>query len=153
MSVRHQTGIRKKRNLRARLYAVAGVFLENEHIRRADLLRFVELRPFTEGWQGLGLTDDDALALQIALMQRPKGFPVVQGTGGLRKIRFAPPSWRRGKSGAVRVGYAYLEQYGTVLLVIAYAKTEKDDLTQREKKAIRQLLLRVEQEFARRVIR
>jgi hypothetical protein len=120
---------------------------------RADLPSFVELRPFTEGWRELGLTDDDAMALGKAIHQRPKGFPVVQGTGGLRKIRFAPPTWRKGKSGALRVGYAYLEQYGTVLLVIAYAKTEKDDLTPKEKKAIRQLLARVEQEFARRVIR
>src|SRR5262245_55244699 len=96
----------------------------NDGIRRADLLRFIELRPFAEGWRELELADDDALALEIAIMQRPKGFPVVPGTGGLRKMRFAPPTWRRGKSGAVRVGYAYLQQYGTVLLVIAYAKTE-----------------------------
>ena len=120
---------------------------------RADLLRFVELRPFTEGWRELGLTDDDAMALGKAILQRPTGFPVVQGTSGLRKVRFAPPKWRKGKSGAVRVGYAYLEQYGTVLLVIAYGKTEKDELTQKEKKAIRQLLARVEQEFAKGVIR
>jgi hypothetical protein len=99
------------------------------------------------------LTDEDALALEMAILQRPKGFPVVQGTGGLRKMRFAPPKWRKGKRGAVRVGYAYLEQYGTVLLVIAYPKTEKDDLTPNERKTIRRLLARVEQEFARGVIR
>jgi hypothetical protein len=127
--------------------------MSNDDARRADLLSFIELRPFADGWRELGLTDDDALALQMAILQRPKGFPVVQGTGGLRKMRFAPPNWRKGKSGAVRVGYAYLEKYGTVLLVIAYPKTEKDDLTPQEKQAIRRLLARVEQEFAKGLIR
>lgn len=127
--------------------------MHDDGVRRDDLFRFVELRPFEEGWRELGLTDEDAMALEIAIMQRPKGFPVVQGTGGLRKMRFAPPTWRKGKRGAVRVGYAYLEKYGTVLLVIAYSKTQKDDLTPTEKKAIHRLLERVEQEFAKGLIR
>jgi hypothetical protein len=130
-----------------------GLVMRNNGNRRADLLSFVELRPFMDGWRELGLTDDDAMALEIAILQRPSGFPVVQGTGGLRKMRFAPPTWRKVKRGAVRVGYAYLEQYGTILLVIAYAKTDKDDLRPKEKKAIRQLLARVELDFAKGVIR
>jgi len=127
--------------------------MRNDGTRRADLLRFIELRPFADGWRELGSNDDDAWALQLAILQRPKEFPVVQGTGGLRKMRFAPPDWRKGKRGAVRVGYAYLEKYATILLVIAYPKTEKDDLTPQEKKAIRKLLTRVEEEFARGLIR
>lgn len=121
--------------------------------RRSDLLTFIELRPFSDGWQQLGLTDDDLMALEIALMRRPKEFPVVQGTGGLRKMRFAPAKWTKGKRGAVRVGYVYLERYGTVILVIAYAKSEKDDVSPDEKKAIRKLLARVEQDFAQGKIR
>jgi hypothetical protein len=121
--------------------------------RRSDLLTFIELRPFSDGWRELGLTDDDAMALEIAIMRQPKGFPVVKGTGGLRKMRFAPARWRKGKSGALRVGYVYLERYGTIILVIAYAKGEKGDLTLDEKKAIRKLLSRVEQDFAQGKIR
>ena len=112
-----------------------------------DLLRFVELQAFTDGWKDLKLNDDDLQALQILIMLNPKGHPVVAGTGGLRKMRFAPPRWKKGKSGAVRVGYVFLQEYGTVLLVIAYGKGEKDDLTPGEKKAIRALIRRIERAF------
>lgn len=118
-----------------------------------DLLRFVELKPFTDGWKDLKLNDDDLAALQILIMLNPNGSPVVDGTGGLRKIRFAPARWQTGKSGAVRVGYVYLQEYGTVLLVIAYSKNEKDNLTPDEKKAIRSLLGRIKREFAAGTIR
>ena len=68
-------------------------------------------------------------------------------------MRFAPPGWRKGKSGAIRVGYAYLEEYGRVFLMIAYTKNEKDDLTPKEKKTIRQVLAGIKQELARGLIR
>jgi hypothetical protein len=121
--------------------------------RPEELLRFVELRPFTEGWKDLRLNDDDLMALQLLIMLNPKGSPVVKGTGGLRKTRFAPARWETGKSGAARIGYAYLQQHGTVLLVIAYSKGEQDNLTPDERKSIRLLLQQVEREFASGVIR
>jgi len=86
-------------------------------------------------------------------MLNPQGHPVVQGTGGLRKLRFAPLRWKTGKSGAVRIGYVYLQEHGVVLLVIAYSKNEKDDLAPAEKKAIRQLIEKIENEFATGIIR
>ena len=118
-----------------------------------DWLRFIELKPFAIGWKDLGLDDDDQMALQILIMLNPRAHPVVAGTGGLRKLRFAPPRWKSGKRGAARVGYVYLQEYGVVLLVVAYAKNEKDDLTPSEKKAIRTLIGRIEDEFASGVTR
>jgi hypothetical protein len=94
------------------------------------------------------LNDEDLLALQVSIMLNPTGHSVVKGTGGLRKLRFAPARWQTGKSGAARIGYAYLKEYGTVLLVIAYGKSDKDDLTRFEKKSIHSLLQRIEREFA-----
>ncbi len=122
-------------------------------VKPEDLLRFVELTPFVDGWKDLELNDEDLEALQVLIMLNPKGPPVVPGTGGLRKLRFAPARWKRGKSGAARVGYAYLQEYGTILLVIAYSEDEQDDLTPDEKKLIHSLLQRVEKEFASGVIR
>ena len=66
--------------------------------------------------------------------------PVIQGTGGLRKIRFAPSRWNTGKRGAVRVCYVYLQEYWTVLLVFAYGKHEKLDLTEDEKSGIKEYI-------------
>jgi len=118
-----------------------------------DLLRFIELKPFAAGWKELRLDDDDLLALQTAIMLNPRAHPVVTETGGLRKMRFAPPRWKRGKRGAVRVCYVFLQDYGTVLLVIVYPKGEKDTLTRDEKKQIRSLIQRIEREFESGVIK
>jgi hypothetical protein len=124
-----------------------------EVFRPEEWLRFIELRPFAAAWKDLGLDDEDQLALQVLIMLNPTNPPVVEGTGGLRKVRFAPVRWRTGKRGALRVGYVYLQDHGVVLLVIAYSKDEKDNLTPGEKKAIRSLIQRIEQEFATGVIR
>jgi hypothetical protein len=122
-------------------------------LRPEELLRFVEFKAFENGWRDLKLDDDDLMALQIMIMLNPKTHPVVEGTGGLRKMRFSPVRWHTGKSGAARIGYVYLQEFGTVLLVIAYSKNEKDDLSPDEKKVIRGLIQRVEQGFASGTIR
>lgn len=71
----------------------------------AELLHFIELRAFTEAWDHhLGLGDDELTALQILIMMQPKGAPVVAGTGGLRKLRFAAES--QGTGNAVESGCA-----------------------------------------------
>lgn len=109
-----------------------------------DWLRFIELRIFTEDWRSLRLKDEDLAALQALIMCGPDSSPVVPGTGGLRKCRFAPSSWGKGKRGAARVCYAYYPDHAVVLLVTAYAKKTKDDLTEAEKQAIKELLRRFE---------
>lgn len=115
-----------------------------------NLLHFIELRQFTEGWDDLGLDDEDDLtALQLMIMVGPKKHPVISGTGGLRKMRFAPDHWNAGKRGAARVCYVYFQEYGIVLLAIAYGKNEKDDLKAAEKKAIAKLIVEIEKELDR----
>jgi hypothetical protein len=81
-------------------------------------------------------------------MAKPKGAPVVPGTGGLRKIRYAPLRSGKGKSGGVRVCYVYFEEYAVVLLVLAYPKNERDDLSAIEKKAIKKLIEEIDNELA-----
>jgi hypothetical protein len=106
-----------------------------------DLLQFVELRQFTDHWARLGLDDEgDLFALQIFIMANPKGAPVIEGTGALRKMRFAPAKWNIGKRGAARVCYAYFEEHGLVLLVMVYDHKEKDNLSAVEKKGIKRYL-------------
>lgn len=83
-------------------------------------------------------------------MANPLGAPVVRGTGGLRKIRFSPLRWTKGKRGAVRVAYVYFEEYKIVLLVVAYAKNERDDLSAAQTKEIRNLIAREKAAFSKR---
>ena len=75
-------------------------------------------------------------------MHQPSAAPIIRGTGGARKIRFAPASWHAGKSGSVRVIYAYFEQLQTVLLITAYGKKEQGNISDAEAKMIKALLER-----------
>ena len=62
---------------------------------------FIESPRFHRRWFDLGFTEDELLELQLNLLENPKMGSVIQGTGGLRKVRFAFRG--RGKSGSVRV--------------------------------------------------
>ena len=110
-----------------------------------QLLHFVELDEFTADWKRLGLDIEvDLLALQVELMRNPQAGNVVPGAGGLKKLRFSPPRWRAGKRGAIRVAYAYFPRHWTMLLVMAYAKNRKANLTAAEKQGVRTSLERIE---------
>ncbi len=117
-----------------------------------DLLSFIELEGFHDDWYDLGLGDADLFKLQVGIMLGPKSHPVVRGTGGLRKIRFSPVGWPTGKSGACRVGYVYFEEWGVVVLVVAYAKSERDNLSKASQKAIREMLRDLEEELRNRYV-
>lgn len=114
---------------------------------------FVELRGFTDDLKRLDFNDDDLHTLQVLIMVGPDGAPVIPGTGGLRKMRFAPERWNTGKSGAARVCYVYLEEWKTVLLVTIYAKDEQDDIPADHRAAYRRAIERVRKQFAERTIR
>ena len=97
---------------------------------------FLHLDLFDEEWSDIGLKDDDLRELQGEIMASPERHPVVPGTGGLRKIRFAPSRVARGKSGAYRVGYVRFRQFGFILLVTVWGKNDKSDLSARDRNAI-----------------
>jgi hypothetical protein len=114
---------------------------QSRHRIPEDLLHFVELDEFSDDWKQLGLDlENDLWDLQIDIMSSPDAAPVISGTGGLRKMRFAPQEWHSGKSGAVRVCYAYFKPHWTVLLVMAYGKGRKETLTAEEKRGIKTYL-------------
>ena len=106
---------------------------------------FIELPSFRLKWKNLGLSDDDLKNLEQELLDDPKVGDVLQGTGGVRKMRFSFP--HRGKSGSVRVIYVDFEVYEKIFLITAYAKGEKDNLTDSEKKEIKQLISALERQL------
>ena len=55
---------------------------------------FIEVPMFTKKWKELGLTDETLRELQNILLNDPKTGDVIQGTGGLRKIRIPMPNKR-----------------------------------------------------------
>jgi hypothetical protein len=116
-----------------------------------DFLHFVETDEFADDWKQLGLdVEDDLWAVQMCIMGAADLGSVVPGTGGLRKIRFNPAGWNCGKSGAVRVCYAYFKKHWTVLLIMAYGKGQKETITGQEKQGIKTYLESVERYLDKR---
>lgn len=91
---------------------------------------------FTEDVKQL-LSDEEYAALQEHMALHPEAGAVIQGTGGLRKIRWSAGG--KGKSGGVRVIYYHLTLSAQIRMILIYRKGIKDDLTPKEKEALRKL--------------
>ena len=100
--------------------------------------RFIMTSGFDAQWKSMGLSDDDLRRLQIMILENTQVGDVVQGTGGLRKIRFALSG--RGKSGGARVVYVDFVMAETVVLINAYPKNKKSDLSENEKSSIKKMI-------------
>ena len=98
---------------------------------------FVELESFRKAWDNLNLTDEDLKTLEIELLNNPEIGALIQGTGGVRKMRFAFEN--QGKSGSARVIYVDFEIKEKLYLLGAYAKNVKESLTQEEKNSLKKL--------------
>ena len=106
---------------------------------------FIELPLFRSKWVDLGLNDADLRRLQVELLADPKVGAVMQGTGGVRKMRFAFE--HQGKSGGIRVIYIDFEVYEKIYLLTAYTKNEKDNLSKEERNEIRKLITVLENQL------
>ena len=84
------------------------------------------------------MTDTDLRRLQEELLVNPDVGKVMQGTGGVRKMRFAFE--RHGKSGGVRVIYVDFVVKEKLYLITAYPKSEKDNLTKAERNELKRLV-------------
>lgn len=86
------------------------------------------------------LTDEEYADLQRELRADPEKGVMVRGTGGARKVRAKMGA--KGKSGGVRVIY-YFQREETVWMLTAYAKKSKSDLSEKEKKVLKQIVDRI----------
>jgi len=104
-------------------------------------MRFVETQVFTAAIRR-HLDDERYRQLQIALILRPEQGPIIQGSGGLRKVRWATTGG--GKRGGLRVIYYWAPRDQAFYMVYVYTKSEQGDLTPAQ---IRQLGRIVREEF------
>ena len=109
------------------------------------LISFLQTHAFRRSWLRLGLTDDDLRGLETEISIDPMRYPVMRGSGGLRKIRLSPETSPGGKSGGCRVCFAYFAPYGLVYLFAVFAKSVRANLTVAERNACRKLLTATEQ--------
>lgn len=88
------------------------------------------------------LTEDERQSAEDEIVADPLRWPVVVGTGGVRKARAARGS--SGKSGGVRIIYYYRSGRGAVYMLTAYAKSAQADLSAADKKALRGIVASIE---------
>ena len=93
------------------------------------------------------LTEADRRELELLLLRDPRRGQVMERTGGFRKVRFARPSRREGKSGGTRVIYYLLERRDRLYLLLVDAKGVKDDLSGVEENELRRLAKALEEEL------
>ena len=103
---------------------------------------FIQTEEFSKNWDGLGYDDEDLRKLELELLKNSSAYPVIRGTDGLRKMRFALDN--EGKSGGVRICYVDFVVAETIYLITVYPKSEKDNLSQAERNEIKKLIKRLE---------
>lgn len=85
-------------------------------------------------------------AIQTEVLKNPEAGRVIQGTGGLRKLRVADPGRGKGKRGGFRVLYVDLPDVERTHLVALYDKDEKEDISKDEKKVMKTLVELIKRE-------
>jgi mRNA-degrading endonuclease RelE of RelBE toxin-antitoxin system len=93
-----------------------------EYIRQAEKLLSAAERP-------------DILSYLAA---HPKTGDLIEGTGGVRKLRWGRGG--RGKSGGVRIIYYYHSELIPLYLLTLFAKNEQDNLSKAERNELAKLV-------------
>jgi len=89
----------------------------------------------------LDAKEQDEMERHIA--DDPERHPLIPGGSGMRKARWARTG--RGKRGGVRVIY-YFAAPDAVYFIAVYAKNEKENLSDAEKKALAKILRPIKQQ-------
>ena len=100
---------------------------------------FVELPAFAK-YRADYLDDEGFRGLQQSMLKNPEAGDVIEGTGGLRKLRHGDPRRGKGKRGGLRVIYYWWDGGRQFWLFTLYDKDEMADLTPAECKALKHLL-------------
>ena len=97
------------------------------------LVTIVELPEFHKRAQKT-FTKNEFDELLYFLSNNPKSGDLIQGSGGIRKLR-----WRakgKGKSGGSRIIYFYYDENIPLFLLTLFTKNEKVNLSNSEKKVL-----------------
>ena len=84
------------------------------------------------------LPDHERHDMENQIASDPLNWPIIRGTGGVRKARFSRNS--TGKRGGGRVCYLYVSINDIIYFLSSYAKNEKDDLSEQDKKKMKKLV-------------
>lgn len=86
------------------------------------------------------MSDDAYRQLQETLIQRPEKGDLIPGSGGLRKVRWKLEG--QGQRGGVRIIYYWVAINEQLRMLYAYAKSQRENLTQDQLTALRKIVER-----------
>lgn len=84
------------------------------------------------------LAEHERTKLIAFLATHPDAGDVLEGTGGVRKLRWGREG--RGKSGGARIIYFYYNESMPLYLLTLYGKSEKDNLSAAERNNLAKLV-------------
>lgn len=100
----------------------------------------VETETFLERAKAI-LAESERADLIAYLASNPEAGKPIPGTGGARKIRWA--SSGKGKRGGARTIYYYHNESIPLFVLDIYAKNEKSDLSEADKRSLKRLLAQI----------
>ena len=86
------------------------------------------------------MSDEEYRELQEALVNQPDIGDLIQGSGGLRKVRWKLQG--RGKSGGVRAIYYWVVDEAHIRMLYVYPKGKQENLTPAQLKQLKILVER-----------
>ena len=89
-------------------------------------MEIVETEVFTKRIVEM-MSDDEYMDLQEALIKKPLAGRLIPSGHGIRKLRWGIDGG--GKKGGLRVIYYFLTKEETICLLLAYKKSEREDIT------------------------
>ena len=100
---------------------------------------FVYAAEFDRIWfRDLKLTDDDLIPIEEHLLKNPEAGVVIKGTDELRKLMWTFQN--KGKRGELRILYVDIIMDKELAMITLFPKIEKENLTENEKKAIKEFI-------------
>jgi mRNA-degrading endonuclease RelE of RelBE toxin-antitoxin system len=100
-------------------------------------VEFVRLPTFERTSDCL-LPEAEIFELELLLTEHPEAGDLIPGGRGLRKLR--RPAKGRGKRGGARVIYYHVTRQHLILLIVAYAKNEQEDLDRKQLQILADLI-------------
>lgn len=86
------------------------------------------------------MSDDEYKGLQEALVNRPDLGDLIQGSGGLRKVRWKLAG--QGKSGGVRAIYYWVVNDEHIRMLFVYPKGKQENLSKEQVKQLKAIVER-----------
>ncbi len=102
----------------------------------ASPVTVVETEQYRRSIRGL-LTEEENAEFISYISRHPDSGTIISGTGGVRKVRWSAKG--KGKSGGVRIIYYHYSSDIPLYLILAYGKSDQDNLTAGEKRKMKSL--------------